>query len=272
MLFVEKTPKLAFCFLTYANLSQPALWDSIFREEREKLNVYIHNKYPFIDTEYNIDRFCIPNCVVTEYGTATIVDATLMLFKQAFQDWENDFFVLLSDKCIPMYSFSYIYDYIFQKNQNIINTHFADRERYWKITDKSFICFDKFIKHDQWIVLNRRTVSFFLQYDFMPMFRQIICVDEHYFGNICDKYGLPYMKQQVTFVNWYERSDSESDRPYPKTFVHLTNDDIRKIRIENPTCLFMRKVSPLCILPDILTKGKDSQCGKNDRCNEFDRR
>ena len=34
--------KIALCFLTYGNLSQPKLWSKIFNNNRYKLNVYLH--------------------------------------------------------------------------------------------------------------------------------------------------------------------------------------------------------------------------------------
>ena len=50
--------KIALCFLTYDNLSQPKLWSKIFYNinNKDKLNVYIHNKIPFVDKKYNLHK------------------------------------------------------------------------------------------------------------------------------------------------------------------------------------------------------------------------
>ena len=116
--------KIALCFLTYGNLSQPKLWSRIINENNDKLNVYIHNKNNFIDTEYNLERFCIKNKEEkTAWGHISLVRATLRLFEEAYKNEENVAFILLSDKCIPLYDFDFIYNKIFSMNTNIMAIH-----------------------------------------------------------------------------------------------------------------------------------------------------
>ena len=49
--------KIALCFLTYGNLSKPKLWNDLLNNNKEKFNVYIHNKDNFIDT--NLQKYCL---------------------------------------------------------------------------------------------------------------------------------------------------------------------------------------------------------------------
>jgi len=49
--------KIALCFLTYGNLSQPKLWNNVFNNNESLLNVYIHNKYEFKDNKFEIHKY-----------------------------------------------------------------------------------------------------------------------------------------------------------------------------------------------------------------------
>jgi len=41
--------KIAFCFLTYGDIHQGAIWRSFFRGHENKYNIYVHNKFPIED-------------------------------------------------------------------------------------------------------------------------------------------------------------------------------------------------------------------------------
>jgi hypothetical protein len=241
--------KIALCFLTYRNLSQPSLWNKIINNNKDKLNVYIHNKNDFIDDEYKLHNYCIKNRVETRYGTKSLVAATLRLFKEAFLNKENFFFILLSDKCIPLHNFEYIYKKIFEMNSNII---YAFKNpipnRYNMINDKNFIEESIFMKENQFFLLDRKTTDFFINNDFLYMYKDsAFAVDEHYFGNICNKFNIPFINKKITHVNWSQKSDNKADRPKPKTYQFLTNEMIENLV---PDYLFLRKISPLCKVPD----------------------
>ena len=87
----------------------------------------IHNKDKFTG-EFN--KYCIENKVDTSWGDISLVKATLNLFKEAFNNKDNRYFILLSDKCIPLYSESQIYDKVITTNDNIILRYKLHRERY----------------------------------------------------------------------------------------------------------------------------------------------
>lgn len=108
--------KIALCFLTYDNLSQPKLWENFINT---KYNIYIHNKYKFTGV---FEQYCINNKVETKWGHISLIKATLNLFKEAFQTDENKFFVLLSDKCIPLYNPDVLHKKITEINDNMLNS------------------------------------------------------------------------------------------------------------------------------------------------------
>lgn len=249
---VEPSQKIALCFLTYGNLSQPELWSRIINNNTDKLNVYIHNKTDFVDDKYNLGRFCIKDKEgYTRWGHISLVKATLKLFKEAYKNDENNFFVLLSDKCIPLYTFDYIYKQIFRINKNILRfMNGGVGKRYQLLADKSFFSENEIKKQSQWMVLDRKTIKFFIETDYTSKFGdQSRCPDEHYFITIMSKFNISYSNNMVTYFNRDEESDDlVNNKPLPKTYDILTNDMVYSI-LYDTKCFFMRKVSDKCGLP-----------------------
>ena len=94
---------IALCFLTYDNLSQTELWNREL-QKTALYNIYIHNKKYFCDHVTHFHDYCIDDIVPTKWGHISLIHATLNLFKEAFLTKENEYFILLSDKCIPLYN------------------------------------------------------------------------------------------------------------------------------------------------------------------------
>lgn len=236
--------KIALCFLTYENLSQPKLWSNVFNNNKSLLNVYIHNKYEFKDNEFEIHKYCIKNRVNTKWGHNSLINATLKLFEDAYSDVNNKFFILLSDKCIPLYSFKYIYDDIIRTNMSQINKcNHKSIDRYKNVNKKSFITPDDFYKQSQWMCLSRDDVGFFLDNSFLHIFKQnFFALDEHYWICILHKYNRPYIEKNITYSNW------ESKKANPKLYTEITNCEILKIKKIYKT-YFIRKISNECKLP-----------------------
>ena len=237
--------KRALCFLTYSNLSQPKLWHKIFNDNKEKLNVYIHNKNEFNDNEFGMHNYCIRNTKSTHYAHISLIKATLQLFKEAFENDENEFFILLSESCIPLYNFQYIYDKIFAINSNIFSSENNNSvERFEYLTDPSFFDRSNFSKQSACLILKRNTLKFFLDNDYTYLFSDTFYApDEHYFINLCNKFGILYDKRHLNYANW------SSGGARPNTYYHLTNEMISDIITENPSCFFMRKIHKDCVLP-----------------------
>ena len=239
---------IALCFLTYDNLSKPKLWENFINS---KYNVYIHNKDKFSGI---FEQYCIENKVETKWGDISLVKATLELFKEAFQTEENKFFVLLSDKCIPLYNPDVLHKKITEINTNMLNSFKTEpgtnwhNMRYGTIAKKDFFDEDNFYGQHQWIILKRDTVKFFIENDYTHLFGNHCNVpDETYFINIMNKFNIPSIQKTVTYVNWNEDSDMEKYKNKPKTYSKLTNENIENILKSD--ALFMRKVGPECNLP-----------------------
>ena len=239
--------KIALCFLTYNNLSQPKLWKNFINS---KYNIYIHNKNEFIG---EFKRYCINNKVQTKWGDISLVKATLNLFKKAFENKENEYFILLSDKCIPLYSADEIFNKVKKLDNNLILAYNLNRERYNSLADKTFFNKNTFLKQNQWMLLKRNTVKFFIENDYIHIFgNNFIVPDEHYFINIINKFNISFINRKITYANWNEDSDLKKYKKRPKTYSKLTNEIIENILKYD--VLFMRKVGPECNLPSYFDK------------------
>lgn len=247
--------KIALCFLTYNNFSQPMIWESF---QYSKYNFYIHNKENFSGI---FQKYCIKNKVPTKWGNISLVKASINLFKEAFKFEENKYFVLLSDKCIPLYQPDVLYQKIFEVNNNMLNSWRVDPKEKWyklryeSIAQRDFFDKNNFYGQHQWMILNRETVKYFIENDYTHVFGNKCDVpDETYFINIMKKFNIPSISKIVTYVNWNEDSDLKKYKKRPKTYSNLTNQIIENILKSN--AFFMRKVGPECNLPSYFNKFK----------------
>ncbi|MBA0835967.1 hypothetical protein Goarm_008215 [Gossypium armourianum] len=80
--------KIAFLFLTPGTLPFELLWDKFFR---------------------------------VDWGKISMVDAERRLLAHALLDPDNLQFVLLSDSCVPLHNFDYVYNYLMHTNVSFID-------------------------------------------------------------------------------------------------------------------------------------------------------
>ncbi|KAI8541439.1 hypothetical protein RHMOL_Rhmol08G0060700 [Rhododendron molle] len=64
-------------------------------------------------------------CFLSDWGEASMIRAERILLKHAFADPFNVRFLFLSDSCIPLYNFSYTYDYIMSAPTSFVDS-FSD--------------------------------------------------------------------------------------------------------------------------------------------------
>ncbi len=244
----ESKDKIAFCFLTIDNINKIDIWEEFLRGHEDKYSLYIHPKNPEkVDPKYQSN--IIGNLIETKWGEISLVRATMNLFKAAFQNPDNKICVLVSDSCIPLNNFDYIYNELMinKDKSNIISPRndtpqgYKFRHNALKMKDPNFIQFINFKKSSQWCAINRKSIEFLLTYDYTDLFSLMFAPDEHYFINIFDKFNFPYTTMNITFDNWIEPSeDRQKYKPFPKTYTDITDTDIIKARQSG--ALFFRKV------------------------------
>ncbi|KAL6573723.1 hypothetical protein OROHE_002182 [Orobanche hederae] len=120
----NRTPKVAFLFLTKGRLPLASLWEMFFRGHEGYFSIYIHTLPDFTFEPGESSVFYkrrIPSKLV-RWGKSTMIDAERRLLANALLDFTNERFVLLSETCIPLFNFSTIYDYLINSEQSFLST------------------------------------------------------------------------------------------------------------------------------------------------------
>ena len=251
--------KIAFCFLTYEGHERNDIWVNNIKQSKNNhyFNFYVHNKNEIPEGDF-LKPYEIPDKIPTAWSEISLVRATLLLFKEAFKDPDNYYFILLSDKCIPLYSLDYIYDLICTSNQSILDAQFGynpTTDRVMQRRVDAIIDYietvDNFSKCSQWMCLTRMDVRFLLENDDTEHFEDCYCADEHYFCNVLSKHKRDFISMKFMYANWLCHSDNAEDfggdeRNFPKTYHTLSSQQFDTAR--DSGALFMRKIISKCVI------------------------
>ncbi|CAL1358068.1 unnamed protein product [Linum trigynum] len=161
-------PRIAFLFIARNRLPLEVVWDAFFKGEESRFSVFVHSRPGFLfneattRSEYFLDRQ-VNNSIQVDWGEASMIEAERILLRHALEDPSNRRFVFLSDSCIPLYNFSYTYDYIMSTSTSFVDS-FADTKdgRYNPKMDP-VIPVDNWRKGSQWVVLTRQHAGVVVQ-------------------------------------------------------------------------------------------------------------
>ena len=237
--------KIAFCFLTYGDIHQGALWKAFFHGNEDKYNVYVHNKMPVTDEFFN--QRIIDNIIETRYGTITQLKASINLFEAAWQNRENQYFVLVSGSCLPLYNFETVFQKIFSLNATLFKPMGQELGRLKYMKDQSVFDASNFKTQATWMVMKRNDLPIILQNEMTDSVfgDRVFGVDHHYFINLFGLFNMRYAEFPLTWDNWAEPDVRKNPYHYgPKTYEYLDAETIAEARAEG--CLFLRKVSENC--------------------------
>jgi len=135
------TPSIAFCFLLYSKIDNPDQWASFFKYvDPNKYTIYSHLKIIDETTQDYIKENAIKS-IETQWGTYSLLKASLLLYKEALKNKNNTHIILLSGSCIPIYSFDYIYNELMSDSRSRIHCKYLKRHNIWAAS--------------QWMTLNR---------------------------------------------------------------------------------------------------------------------
>ncbi|CAI5948804.1 unnamed protein product, partial [Closterium sp. NIES-64] len=152
------------------------------------------------------------------WGEMSMVDAERRLLEAAVQDEANSFFALLSESCIPLWPFDYVYSYIASSSASFVDAY-ADPYstsfgRYIPHIFMPVIRRHQFLKGNQWFILQRRHAEavvgdtlHYAKHNLSCAFRlqwgKLCCADEHYiqtFLHMTDPRGIS--RYPTTFTDW----------------------------------------------------------------------
>ncbi|KAL2554135.1 Core-2/I-branching beta-1 [Forsythia ovata] len=276
---ISNNSKIAFLFLIPGALPFEMLWDKFFQGHEGRFSVYVHasKDKPVHFSRYFINREIRSDKVV--WGKISMVDAERRLLVNALKDPDNQHFVLLSDSCIPLHDFEYVYNYLMYTNISFVDCfedpgpHGSGRysEHMLPEVEKK-----DFRKGAQWFTMKRQHAIIivadslyytkFRDYCKPGMDGRNCYSDEHYlptFFHMLDPAGIA--NWSVTHVDWSEgkwhpKSYQSQDITYAlmrnissiTDSVHVTSDERKEIQIRpclwngnrRPCYLFARKFLP----------------------------
>ena len=135
--------KIAFLFLIKDKINKEELWYKFFNNiDTNKYSIYIHYKND-IKLKY-FDKYKLKNIIPTKWGDISLVHAQKLLLKEAFKDESNYKFIFISDSCMPIKNFDYVYNFLTKNNDSYFNYKIE------KIKNNK-----KLYKTYQWCILNR---------------------------------------------------------------------------------------------------------------------
>ncbi|CAL0305688.1 unnamed protein product [Lupinus luteus] len=275
-----KTSKVAFLFMTPGSLPFEKLWHKFFKGHEGKFSIYIHASK---EKPVHVSRYFVGREIHSEpvgWGKFSMVEAEKRLLAHALLDTDNQHFVLLSESCIPVRHFEFVYNYLLFTNVSFIECYIDPgphgNGRYIhhmlpEVEEKDFR------KGSQWFTMKRQHAIIVMadslyftkfKYHCRPGMEggRNCYSDEHYlptFLNMVDPGGIA--NWSVTYVDWSEgkwhpRSFSAKDitSNLMKYFTsidespHITSDPKRTVLItpcmwngsKRPCYLFARKFVP----------------------------
>lgn len=84
-----------------------------------------------------------------------MIEAERLLLEEALQDPANQRFVLLSDSCVPLYNFTYIYSYLMTSPRSFVDSFLDLKGDRYNPKMSPYIPKNKWRKGSQWITLVR---------------------------------------------------------------------------------------------------------------------
>jgi hypothetical protein len=272
-------PKIAFLFLTNTNLTFAPLWEKFFTGNNHLFNIYIHaDPTSSVVSPGGVFHNRFISSKITQRASPSLISATRRLLASALLDDPlNQYFALVSQHCIPLLSFRFIYKYLF-KNQLLSLVSFANdnnflypsfieilsdeqnlNERYNARGENVMlpeVRFEDFRVGSQFFILNRKHAMAVVRDKKLWKKFRLPCInvyscypEEHYFPTLLsmeDPNGCTGFT--LTRVNWTGCWDGH---PHLYTPEEVSPELVRQLRVSNSSYsyLFARKFSPECLAP-----------------------
>ncbi|KAG9140718.1 hypothetical protein Leryth_006906 [Lithospermum erythrorhizon] len=136
---IIQKPKIAFLFIARNRLPLEDVWDAFFQ---------------------------------VDWGEASMIQAERILIQNALMDPSNERFVFLSDSCIPLYNFSYTYNYIMATSKSFVDSFADTKQGRYNPKMHPLIPVEYWRKGSQWVVLNQKHAEIVMKDDTVfPLFQ-----------------------------------------------------------------------------------------------------
>lgn len=250
----ERTPKIAFMFLARGHLPMAPLWERFFKGHEKLYSIYIHSLpdyHPDFSPSSVFYGRHIPSQPV-EWGRMSMCDAERRLLGNALLDISNEWFVLLSEACIPIQNFDIVYRYLSRSWYSFMGSYDEPgpfgRGRYNEKMSPEVNLTD-WRKGSQWFEVNRKlAIDIIKDTLYQPKFekfcRPACYVDEHYFPTMLTIQS-PHLlaNRSLTWVDWSRGG------AHPAMFGKGDiNDKVFKRIFNREPCLYNNQPTKLCFL------------------------
>ncbi|PIN26959.1 hypothetical protein CDL12_00281 [Handroanthus impetiginosus] len=250
----KRTPKIAFMFLTRGPLPMAPLWERFFKGNEKLYSIYVHT-FPSYRPDFPPSSVFYGRQIpsqVAEWGRMSMCDAERRLLANALLDISNEWFILLSEACIPLQNFSIIYRYISRSRFSFVGS-FDEPGPYGRgrYNDKMSleVNITDWRKGSQWFEVNRKlAVDIIRDTTYYPKFekfcRPACYVDEHYFQTMLS-IESPHLlaNRSLTWADWSRGG------AHPATFgkADIKDNLFQKI-FDGELCLYNNQPTKLCFL------------------------
>ncbi|XP_073281248.1 glycosyltransferase BC10-like isoform X4 [Primulina huaijiensis] len=238
-------PKIACLFIARNRIPLDMVWDAFFRGDGEnRFSIYVHSRPGFLlnkattRSPYFLYRQ-INDSIQVDWGEASMIQAERILLQNALMHPLNERFIFLSDSCIPLYNFSYVYDYIMSTSTSFVDSFADTKEGRYNPKMDPVIPVDNWRKGSQWVILTRKHAEIVVQDDSVfPMFqwhckkrslpefwrelslpadasKEHNCIpDEHYVQTLLAQKGLEgeITRRSLTHSSWDLSSSKDPER------------------------------------------------------------
>jgi hypothetical protein len=239
--------------LIYDKINNEELWNIFFKNiDKNKYNIYIHyksdNKLKYFE-EYKLD-----NCIETKYADVSLIHASIILFKKAYEEG-CDKFVLVSQACIPLKSFDYVYNFLTKDDFGHFNI--ADKKKLFPRFNSllDYYSENSINKSSQWIILNRKICEFIINCDKNKInkeYTNIYAPEEIFFITLIFENNLQneiittqnLAKDATTFTNWHDMQYKYVSKKYLKNYDSIEKEEL--LYLLKSKCLFGRKFDKEC--------------------------
>ncbi|XP_062159562.1 glycosyltransferase BC10 [Alnus glutinosa] len=250
----QRVPKIAFMFLTKGPLPLAPLWEKFLKGHEGLYSIYVHSlpsfqaNFPPSSVFY---RRQIPS-QVSEWGRMSMCDAERRLLANALLDISNEWFILLSESCIPVYNFSAIYHYLMKSRHSFMGV-FDDPGPYgrgrYNENMAPLVDITQWRKGSQWFEVHRKLAMNIVEdtmfYTKFEQFCRPACyVDEHYFPTMLTiQAGNLLANRSITWVDWSRGG------AHPASFgrADITDEFFKRI-LEGQNCSYNDRSSSICFL------------------------
>ncbi len=200
------------------------------------------------------EKYKLKECIDTKYAHVSLIHAQNLLYKKAYEDGCYKI-ITVSQACIPLKSFNYVYDFLCKDNYGYFNI--SPREQRFPRANELLKYYDTNIiqKSSQWFILNRKTCEIFINDDKIKIDKEygtIYAPEEHYFittvfqNNLQDELIIsPNLSNDATtFINWPDLGYKYSSKRGIKNYDTITKEEL--LYLLNSKCLFGRKFLSSC--------------------------